>query len=114
MTSGGEPKQALQIGGRLGDKEIENRLRFSLDIQYFAKSSRDYTTIKLPTAERLRVDSELNTWLRHDEVVGTVTGKAIGDYIYTVEVNGFNDYTFLDKQPVDGDRSKAIERRKKR
>lgn len=60
VTSGGEPKQALQIGGRLGGKEIENRLRFSLDIQYFAKSSRDYTTIKLPTAERLRVESQLN------------------------------------------------------
>lgn len=60
VTSGGEPKQALQIGGRLGGKEIENRLRFSLDIQYFAKSSWDYTTIKLPTAERLRVESELN------------------------------------------------------
>ena len=60
VTSGGEPKQALQIGGRLGDKEIENQLRFSLDIQYFTKSSWDYTTIKLPTAERLRVESELN------------------------------------------------------
>lgn len=89
-------------------------MRFSLDIQSFAKRSRNYGRIKLTTSERLRVESELNTWLRHDEVIGTVTEKAIGDYIYTVEVNGFNDYTFLDKQPIDGDWSKAIKRRKKR
>ena len=114
VASGGEPKQALQIGGHLGGEEVENRLRFSLDIQSFAKRSRNYGRIKLPTSERLRVESELNTWLRHDEVVGTVTEKAIGDYIYTVEVNGFNAYTFLDKQPIDGDWSKAIKRRKKR
>lgn len=76
VTSGGEPKQALQIGGRLGDKEIENQLRFSLDIQYFAKNSRDYGTIKIPKREYAAVTHELNTWLKHDEVIGTTVKKS--------------------------------------
>lgn len=107
-------KQAEAIASHIGGESAKRQLRFSLDIQSFAKRSRNYGRIKLTTSERLRVESELNTWLRHDEVIGTVTEKAIGDYIYTVEVNGFNDYTFLDKQPIDGDWSKAIKRRKKR
>ena len=57
VTSGGEPKQALQIGGRLGGKEIENQLRFSLDIQYFAKNSRDYMV-------QLRYQRESMLWSR--------------------------------------------------
>lgn len=92
--------QADTIAERVGGESAKQQLRYSLDIQNFAKSSRQYATIRLSKKEYAIVKHELNTWLRHEEVVGTTIKKAIGDYIYTVEVNGFDEYRILQRVKI--------------
>lgn len=45
--------------------------------------------------------SELNTNLTKEELKRKVVTKAIGDYIYTIENNGFDNYRIIGKIPID-------------
>ena len=44
---------------------------------------------------------ELNTNLPFNQRKNTIVYKAIGNYVYTVKVNGFNDYTIIDKADLN-------------
>lgn len=47
-------------------------------------------------------------------MVGTVIKKAIGNYVYSVEVDGFDDYRFIHKEPIGGVETRAVRRGKKK
>lgn len=81
-------------------KEVAKELKYSLDIQYFAKNPKHYATIILPKDEYAHVMSELNTNLTKEQLKMSVVTKPIGKYLYTVEVNGFNEYRIIDKKKI--------------
>lgn len=47
------------------------------------------------------ITHELNTNLTNRERKSKVIRRAIGDYVYTVKNNGFNNYNFLKKEKID-------------
>lgn len=106
-------KQAEAIASHIGGESAKRQLRYKLNIQNFAKSSRQYATIKISKREYAAVTHELNTWLKHDEVIGTTVKKAIGDYIYTIEVNGFDDYRIVAKGKITNNVRKKAGRKQK-
>lgn len=106
-------KQAEAIASHIGGESAKRQLRYKLNIQNFAKSSRQYATIKISKREYATVTHELNTWLKHDEVIGTTVKKAIGDYIYTIEVNGFDDYRIVAKSKITNNVRKKAGRKQK-
>lgn len=106
-------KQAEAIASHIGGESAKRQLRYKLNIQNFAKSSRQYATIKISKREYAAVTHELNTWLKHDEVIGTTVKKAIGDYIYTIEVNGFDDYRIVAKNKITNNVRKKAGRKQK-
>lgn len=106
-------KQAEAIASHIGGESAKRQLRYKLNIQNFAKSSRQYATIKISKREYATVTHELNTWLKHDEVIGTTVKKAIGDYIYTIEVNGFDDYRIVAKSKMTNNVRKKAGRKQK-
>ena len=74
-----------------------------MNLQFFARNSRDYKTITLPKDEYAHVMSELNTHLSDEQRKQKVVTKAIGNYYYTIENNGFDDYRVIGKEPIDED-----------
>lgn len=73
----------------------ENRLKYKLNLQLFAK----YKSLRLDAHTR----SELNTWLKHDEIEpGTLMLKDIGDYRYYFVYNDFDSYTLYKKIKIRG------------
>ena len=106
-------KQAEAIASHIGGESAKRQLRYKLNIQNFAKSSRQYATIKISKREYATVTHELNTWLKHDEVIGTTVKKTIGDYIYTIEVNGFDDYRIVAKSKITNNVRKKAGRKQK-
>lgn len=107
-------KTAQKIAEHVVGEKAAQQLRYKLDIQNFAKSPRDYATIKLPKQEHAAVTHELNTWLWHKEVSGSVIKKPIGNYIYTVQVNGFDDYRILGRTKIAAAISECIKSGKQR
>lgn len=75
-----------------------------MDLQFFA-SSKDYGTYRLPPDEYAHVMSEINTHMTESERSQKVVTKAIGNYYYTFENNGFDDYRIIDKYEIDSDAS---------
>lgn len=73
-----------------------------MDLQFFA-SSKDYATFRLPADEYAHVMSEINTHMTEKERSQKVVTKAIGNYYYTFENNGFDDYRIIDKYEIDSD-----------
>ena len=57
--------------------------------------------VKLPAQEYALVMHELNTNLTFNQRKNTIVYKAIGNYVYTVKVSGFNDYTIIDKADLN-------------
>ena len=47
------------------------------------------------------VISELNTHMTEEERTHRVVSKAIGDYVYTVVNNGFNEYIIIGKYSIE-------------
>lgn len=76
--------------------------KMKMDLQFFS-SSKDYGTYRLPTDEYAHVMSEINTHMTETERKQKVVTKAIGNYYYTFENNGFDDYRILGKKPIDDD-----------
>lgn len=75
----------------------------NMNLQLFAKDSKDYKTIILPKDEYAYVMSELNTHLSNEQRNQKVVKKAIGNYIYTIENNGFDEYRIIGKEAIDTD-----------
>ena len=59
--------------------------KLDLNIQLFAKNSKEYETVILPKKEYSKVMHELSTNLTDEQRTKKVFSKATGDYIYTVE-----------------------------
>lgn len=73
------------------------------DLQLFAIGSKGFPTITLPKDEYAMVMSELNTHMSDLQRSQSVVTKPIGNYIYTIENNGFDDYRIIGKEPIDSD-----------
>ena len=71
-----------------------------IDIQLFAKSSKEYPTIILPKREYAHVMSELETNITLEQRSKKVFRKAIGDYYYTIENNGAGNYRIIEKKAI--------------
>ncbi len=67
-------------------------------------------TLHLQKDEYAHVTSEINTNMSEEQRQLTVVSKAIGDYIYTFENHGFNDYRIIGKVPIESDEYDEIER----
>ena len=85
-----EPETRLKESGADGKM-------FVFDMQRFAKGKP-----RIGTAERLHIESELNTWLRQEEFDGEVRHKEIGDYVYTFRAFETSNYEFLGKKRIKG------------
>lgn len=59
--------------------------------------NRERRELRLPKEEYAQVMSELNTHLTEEQRSKKYVQKAIGDYLYTIENNGFNDYRIIGK-----------------
>lgn len=77
--------------------------KLKMDLQYFGRNSKGYKTITLPKDEYAHIMSEINTHMTETERKQKVVTKAIGNYYYTFENNGFDDYRILGKKPIDDD-----------
>lgn len=74
-----------------------------ISMQHFAKKSTDCPTIILPKDEYAHVMSEIATHISEEQKNMKVFLKAIGNYNYTVENNGFGDYRIIGKRLLDGE-----------
>ena len=83
-------------------ENIGNSSTMKMDLQFFA-SSKDYGTFRLPKDEYAHVMSEINTHMTEAERSQKVVTKPIGNFYYTFENNGFDDYRILGKKPIDDD-----------
>lgn len=70
-------------------------------VNTFAKGSKDFPTVFLPKQEYAHVMSEIATNITKEQIQKSVFEKAIGNYIYTVENNGFGNYRIIDKTLID-------------
>lgn len=70
-------------------------------VKAFAKGSKDFPTVFLPKQEYAHVMSEIATNITKEQSQKSVFEKAIGNYIYTVENNGFGNYRIIDKTFID-------------
>ena len=73
-------------------------------VKVFAKGSKDFPTVALPKQEYAHVMSEISTNLTADQKAKSVFRKPIGEYIYTVENNGFGNYRVIGKDLIDPDK----------
>ena len=74
-----------------------------IGLQFFARNSKDYPTITLPKQEFAHIMSELATHLTAEQRKQKVVTKAIGNYVYTIENNGFGNYRVIGKEAIDND-----------
>ena len=74
---------------------------FKIILQMHAKKISDYPTIRLSKKEYAHVMSELNTHLSEEQRKRHVVVKAIGNYVYTLENLGFNNYRIIGKSDID-------------
>ncbi len=81
----------------------QNSGKIKIGWQFFARNSKDYETIILPKQEYAHVMSELATHMTDQQRKQKVVTKAIGNYIYTVENNGFGEYRVIGKEFIDKD-----------
>ena len=72
-----------------------------MDLQYFSMNSKDYPTIHLDKDEYAHVISELNTHMTEEQRKQAVVTKAIGNYYYTIENKGFNNYRIIGKKLIE-------------
>lgn len=77
--------------------KIKNSDKMEIGLQFFAKKSQDFETVILPKKEYAHVMSEISTNLTKEQASKKVFSRAIGDYIYTVENNGFGEYRVIKK-----------------
>lgn len=70
-------------------------------VKAFAKGSKDFPTVFLSKQEYAHVMSEIATNITKEQSQKSVFEKAIGNYIYTVENNGFGNYRIIDKTFID-------------
>lgn len=73
-----------------------------IDIQHFAKKAEDFETVILPKDEYAHVMSEINTNITEKQLKQKVVSKCIGDYVYTFECFGYDNYRIINKEKIEG------------
>lgn len=81
---------------------ISNKSKLKIDIQFFATTPKDFETIILPAKEYAHVISEINTNITEEQLKHKILSKNIGDYTYTFECFGFDDYRIIKKRKIGG------------
>lgn len=81
-------------GGGSSEKVEKSSKRDKID-------SSKHKTVKLPKEEYAQVMHELNTNLTKEQRQKKQITRAIGNNIYTIENNGFNEYRIIDKYELD-------------
>lgn len=101
-------KVSSEIAAMIDDYHANSRLRRSSgngtikkDTELNLARSKDIPTIRLPKQEYGKVIHELNNNLSKEERKRFIVIKAIGNYTYTIENYGFNDYRIIAKEPID-------------
>jgi len=94
-TKGGAAKKLIE-------KSDSNGTIIS-ELSAYGRSSKNYPTIYLQKQEYAHVMSEIATHITEEQKAQSVFSKAIGDYIYTVENNGFGDYRVIGKKLIFDD-----------
>ena len=61
---------------------------------------KNHDKIILPKDEYAHVISELNTHMSEEDRLHAVVSKPIGDYVYTIINNDFDDYVIIGKRPI--------------
>lgn len=72
-------------------------------VEYAKGSTGVLPTVHLDKKEYAHVMSEFNTHMSDADRLKPIVSKPIGDYIYTIENNGFSDYRIIGKVPIDDD-----------
>ena len=75
-----------------------------------SKSSDNYETIRLAKSEYATVMSALNTDLTAEQRKHKIIHKAIGNYIYTIENNGYNNYRVIGREEIPDAVTELFER----
>lgn len=90
---------SIAIFGKSGiiDTEIEQLALFN---------SKSIKTIILPKQEYAHIMSEFATNMSKEQRQQPIVSKAIGDYIYTIENNGFGNYRVIGKVPIGDGRKR--------
>ncbi len=83
------------------NESAKKQTTISYNLQFFAKNSKDFKSIKLSEEEYAHVVSEINTNLTDEQRSMEIVSKAVGNYIYTFENNGFDNYRFIRKKKID-------------
>lgn len=79
----------------------ESRKGLTISIQHFARKSDDFPTVELPKNEYASVMHEIATNISEKQAAKKVFRKAIGNYVYTVENNGFGNYRIIGKGRIE-------------
>lgn len=79
-------------------------------VEYVKKNTSVLPTVQLPKKEYAHVMSEINTHMSDEQRELPIVSKAIGDYIYTFENHGFNEYRIIGKVPIESEKYDEIER----
>ena len=82
---------------------LENDDKMRIGLQFFAKKSEDYSTVILERKEYAHVMSEIATNLTKEQAEMRTFSKAIGEYIYVIENNGFGNYRIINKTKISED-----------
>lgn len=78
--------------------------------EYIKLGTSTLETIHLPKQEYAHVMSEINTHMSDEQRKQDVVSKAIGDYIYTFENHGFDNYRIIGKVPIDEVKHEGIKK----
>ena len=82
---------------------ITERRDIRISMQFFAhRNSEDMPTIRLPKQEYAHVMSEIASHLTDIDKISPFFVKRIGNYQYTVENHGFDDYRIFGKKIKNG------------
>ncbi|TLW88114.1 hypothetical protein FFK04_07505 [Ruminococcus sp. KGMB03662] len=84
---------------RLVDKSIKSDT-IKIGMQYFAKKSSDFATVKLSANEYAHVMSEIATHISEEQKLKEVFSKPIGNYMYLIENNGFGNYRIIGRKKL--------------
>lgn len=81
-------------------KKPKPKSMLRINIQLFAKKSTDFKTVRLSKKEYAHVMSEIATWITKEQLSKNVFKKCIGDYIYTIENNGFGYFRIIGRRKI--------------
>lgn len=101
------PAESKELESKMLDKSGKNGIinpegnRIQISMQHFAKKAEDFETIFLPKDEYAHVMSGIASNLTEEQASKRVIKKHIGDYIYTVENEGFGNYRVIGEDLIE-------------